>query len=637
MFRIKRLYSFLIKTFLPLLLVMFSVCLFILLMQFIWKYVGDMVGKGVEIKVLIEMFAYAALYLVPLGLPLAILLASLMTFGNLGEHFELLSIKSAGISLMRIMKPLIILIAFIAMIDFVFQNHIASKAQGKLWTILWSLRQKSPELDIPEGSFCKEIPNYNVYVRHKAPNGILHDMMIYDFSGGYDNAVVILADSGRLKMSDDKKYLILTLNNGEQFQNMNVRESNRNRSPEQTSYRRESFSFRQILISFDSNFNMADESFMQNRDITKSTMELITFIDSVKIVNDSIRRTESPVFLNRVYSNSFIQRDFKETRLLKKDTVYTDDFDKFFKQTSLGEQIRTLEGAKSKVEMLNNDFNFRLMDQEMKKKEFRGHQIELNRRFSYSLACLLFFFIGAPLGAIIRKGGLGVPTVLSVFIFILYYTVDLFGFKMARQDVWPVWQGMWLSTLLLVLLGSFFTYKAVNDSVMMNPDVWKEVLQRLIGKREMRNYSRKEVIMVSPDYEEDVRAMQAWNVEVKQYLTKDRKFAFRKTGFEDKVLGNLIAQMEMWIEDLRNSEENLIIGKLMDYPVINPLRLNFLDKPIGRWTCSLLFPAGITLYLIYRLKQKQINNDLRISMKVNEEIMKELKIENQELRMTWKN
>ena len=627
MFRIKTLYSFLIKTFLPLLLVMFSVCLFILLMQFIWKYVEDMVGKGVEIKVLIEMFAYAALYLVPLGLPLAILLASLMTFGNLGEHFELLSIKAAGISLIRIMKPLIILIAFIAVIDFVFQNHIAPKAQGKLWTILWSLRQKSPELDIPEGSFYKEIPNYNVYVQSKEPNGLLRDLIIYDFSGGNDNAVVIVADSGRLKMSDDKKYLILTLNNGEQFQNLpNAKQSSR-RAPEQIPYERESFSFRQILIPFDSNFNMADESFMQNRDITKSTMELITFIDSARVVKDSIMRKESPVFINRVYSNFTQQHTYGVPKFQKKDTVYTGDFKKLFEQTSLGNRIKILESAKSKAQMLNDDSNFKLMDQSQMKREFTGHQIELNRRFSYSLACLLFFFIGAPLGAIIRKGGLGLPTVLSVFIFILYYTVDLFGFKMARQGVWPVWQGMWLSNLLLVSLGSFFTYKAVNDSVMINPDAWKENLQRLIGKREMRNYSRKEVIMVSPDYEGDVRTMRTWDIETKQYLAKDRKFAFWKNGFKDQALEDLVAQMETWIEDLRNSEESLIIGKLMDYPVINPLRFDFLNKPSGRWICFLLFPVGITLYLIYKFKQRQINNDLRISIKVNGEIMKELKME----------
>ncbi|MDR2692028.1 MAG: LptF/LptG family permease, partial [Dysgonamonadaceae bacterium] len=625
MLHIKRLYFFLIKTFLPLLLVMFSVCLFILLMQFIWKYVGDMVGKGVELKVLIEMFAYAALHLVPLGLPLSILLASLMTFGNLGEHLELLSIKASGISLMRIMKPLIVLIAFIAVIDFVFQNQIAPKAQGKLWTILFSLRQKSPELDIPEGSFYKEIPNYNVYVREKDKSGILKDLMIYDFSGGYGNAVVIVADSGRLKMSDDKKYLMLTLYSGEQFRNMNVRKSNR-RAPEQIPYERETFSFRRILISFDSNFSLADESYMQNRDIAKSTMELISFIDSAKVVNDSIMRAESPFFINRVYAGTFTQpATYRETGGSKKDSVYANDFEKYFKQVSLGEQMRVLENAKAKAEMLNNDLNFRLMNQTMRKKEFRGHRIELNRRFSYSLACLLFFFIGAPLGAIIRKGGLGVPTVLSVFIFILYYTVDLFGFKMARQGVWPVWQGMWLSTLLLVLLGVFFTYKAVNDSVMINPDAWKDVLQRLVGKREMRNYSRKEVIMVSPDYEKDMRAMQTWNNAAEQYLQKDRKFSFWKNGFEDMELENLVTAMENRIEDLRNSEENLIIGKLMDYPVINQLKWHILDKPAVRLTCFLLFPAGISLYLIYIFKQRQINNDLRISMKVNEEIQKELK------------
>jgi lipopolysaccharide export system permease protein len=596
-------------------------------MQFIWQYVGDMVGKGVEIKILAKMFVYAALYLVPLGLPLSILLASLMTFGNLGEHFELLSIKSAGISLIRIMKPLIILIAFIAVVDFVFQNQIAPKARGKLLTVLWSLKQKSPELDIPEGSFFKDIPNYNLHVRNKAPNGVLQDLTIYDFSGGYDNTVVILADSGRLKMSDDKKYLILTLYNGEQFRNFNMRPSNR-QSTEQTPYERESFSSQQILISFDANFNMADESFMQNRDITKNTMELITFIDSAGVVLDSIQRKESPAFINRVYAQSFIQPLSAQTRYPKKDTLYTADFEQFFKQSSLENQIKILEEAKSKAEMLNNDFNFRLMDQTVMKKEFRGHQIELTRRFSYSLACLLFFFVGAPLGAIIRKGGLGVPTVLSVFIYILYYTIDLFGFKMARQGVWPVWQGMWLSTLLLVSLGVFFTYKAVNDSVMMNPDAWKNVLLRFLGKREMRNYSRKEVIMVAPDYARDVRDMQAWNVEIEQYLAIDRKFAFCQTGFKDPQLENLVTRMETWIDDLQNAEENLIIGKLMDYPVINPLRFRFLDKPSGRWTCFLLFPAGITLYVVYQLKQRQINNDLRISMKVNEEIMKDLKMTN---------
>ncbi|MDR0769105.1 MAG: LptF/LptG family permease [Dysgonamonadaceae bacterium] len=599
MFRIKKLHSFLIKTFLPLLLVMFSVCLFILLMQFIWKYVEDMVGKGVEMQILMKMFAYAVLHLVPLGLPLSILLASLMTFGNLGEHLELLSIKSAGISLMHIMKPLIILIAFIAIVDFVFQNHIAPKAQGKLWTILWSLRQKSPELDIPEGSFYKGISDYNVYVRHKDPNGILRDMMIYDFSGGHGNAVVILADSGRLKMSDDKKYLEFTLYHGEQFRNINFKQSN-SRSSDQIRYERESFSFREILITFDSNFNMADESFMHNRDITKSTMELISFIDSAGVMNDSLTKVESPLFVNKIYSGFSIHRNMEDAKISEKDTASADDFERFFKQASLEEQIGILEGAKSKVEMLNNDFNFRLMDQSVKKRELLGHQVELHRRFSYSLACLLFFFIGAPLGAIVRKGGLGVPVVLSVFIFILYYSVDLFGFKMAKQGVWPVWQGMWLSTLLLVSLGAFFTYKAVNDSVVMNPDAWKEILQRIAGKKEMRNYSRKEVIMVSPDYEKDIRAMRDWNMDVEQYLNKNRKSTFWKFGFEDRELENLIARMEAWIEDLRNSEENLIIGKLMDYPVLNPLR-------------------------IHLFKQKQINNDLITAMKVNEEIEAELK------------
>ena len=221
MLRIKRLYTFMLQTFLPLFFMTFGICLFIVLMQFLWKYIDDMVGKGIDIAVLAEMFMYAALSLVPMALPLAVLLASLMTFGNLGERLELLAMKSAGISLIHIMRPLIITLVLVSIGTFFYQNNAMPVVQVKLYTLLYSMRQKSPELEIPEGFFYKDIPGLNVYVQRKdTKTGLLSDLMIYDYSEGFNNARVIVADSGRLKTSADKLFLVLSLYNGESFENL---------------------------------------------------------------------------------------------------------------------------------------------------------------------------------------------------------------------------------------------------------------------------------------------------------------------------------------------------------------------------------------------------------------------------------
>ena len=280
MFRIKRLYTFMLQTFLPLFFMTFGICLFIVLMQFLWKYVDDMVGKGLEISVLAELFMYAALSLMPLALPLAILLGSLMTFGNLGERLELLAMKSAGVSLLHIMRPLIVTVCLISIGAFLFQNYVIPVAQVKFYTLLWSIRQKSPELDIPEGVFYGEITGYNVYVRHKDnETGLLRDMMIYDYSNGFENASVMVADSGRLKASADKKFLVLSLYNGESFRNLDDQSKNRSKTKKSVPYQRETFESRDILIEFDANLSMSDESFMQNQFFGKNLRELQTYID----------------------------------------------------------------------------------------------------------------------------------------------------------------------------------------------------------------------------------------------------------------------------------------------------------------------------------------------------------------------
>jgi lipopolysaccharide export system permease protein len=443
----------------------------VLLMQFLWRYIDEMVGKGVEMKVLVEFFFYAASTLVPMCLPLAILLASLMTFGNLGERFELLAIKAAGISLMRIMKPLIILVFIISVADYFYQDIVFPKAQSKLATMLISLKQKSAELNIPERTFYKEMPGYNIYVEKKDKNGMFHNMMIYNYSsGGGTDAAVIVADSGLLKISEDKKYNILALYSGESFQNLRKRRTNKR--DELIPYEREKFNYKEILIQFDSNFNLVDESIMQNRDISKNMSALRSFIDSVSVVNDSIGRSIFSTLVDQTYATTFRANAYRPANAkINRDTVYTNDFEKFFDYEPIEKKLTVLETAKASAIRKTTDYSMRNFSQTESNVMVRKHQIELNRRYAAAIACLLFFFIGAPLGAIIRKGGLGLPTVLSVFIYILYFTVDTFGFKLARQGVWEVWQGIWLSSFMLLVLGIFITHKAINDFMLNLEDI----------------------------------------------------------------------------------------------------------------------------------------------------------------------
>jgi len=483
MFRIKTLYSFLIKSFLPIFSVMFSVCLFVLLMQFVWKYIDEMVGKGVETKVLAQLFFYAAVSLVSMCLPLAVLLASLMTFGNLAERFELLAVKAAGISLLRLMKPLIILITCLSVADYFYQDIILPKAQAKLSTILISLRQKSPELNIPERSFYKEMPGYNIYVEKKEKNGMFRNMMIYNYtSSNADEASVIVADSGYLKISADKKYNLLALFSGESFQNLRKRQPGRKN--ELVPYEREKFEYKEILINFDSNFSMADESIVLNRDISKNMNELRRFIDSTSVVLDSLKRVIAPTLTEQTYSYAFKNTGIPVRRPLNaepmRDTVYAGDFQRFFENEPDVQKLKILESARASVSRKNSEFSMRMFSQSDTKSQLRRHDMELNHRYAAAVACLLFFFIGAPLGAIISKGGFGLPTVVSVFIYILYFTIDTFGFKMARQGVWPVWQGIWMSSFLLVILGGFITHKAINDFMVNVEDL--KVITRFFEK-----------------------------------------------------------------------------------------------------------------------------------------------------------
>ena len=566
-----------LQTFLPLLLMTFLITLFIVLMQFLWKFIDQMVGKGLTIDVLGELFFYAALTFVPMALPLAILLASLMTFGNLGERFELTAMKASGISLLRTMRPLIITIALIAIGAFFFQNNVLPIAQTKMWTLFYSIRQKSPEVEIPEGVFYDQIPGYNLYVEKKdRDTGTLHTMMIYDVSKGFENARIILADSGRMSITEDKTHLFLRLWDGEQFENL--RESNGGASKAGVPYRRESFDIKEILVPFDANFNRLDEAGMRNQFVGKDLVRLRQSIDSINHRVDSIGNNYADMILNATRLDTDIPST-RESRRKSSDRHHAEapseaarniDIDSIL--TGKGDntlKISILQQALAKAKRNYQDYEFKSMAMEDDRKSIRRHEIELMKKFTLSFACLIFFFIGAPLGAIIRKGGLGTPIVISVLLFIAYYIIDNSGYKLARDGRWEVWQGVWLSSAVLLPLGIFLTYKAVNDSAVFNADAYKLFFRRLTGKMK-REMTLKEVFMTDIDQQTALQLLQTFDTSFRAVMHDyDRSNIFRRAWLWICNIGgisSLEAELNRLIAYLSDSDDTKVIHYLNRYP-----------------------------------------------------------------------
>ena len=587
MFGLKRLYTFMLQTFLPLLVMTFLVCLFIVLMQFLWKYIDDLVGKGLTVDVIGELFFYAALTMVPLALPLAVLLASLMTFGNLGERFELTALKASGISLLKTMRPLIVTIAAVAVGAFFFQNNVLPVAQTKMWTLLYSMRQKSPELEIPEGAFYDQIPNYNLYVEQKDRlTGMLYGLMIYDVSKGFENARIILADSGKMSLTEDKTHLFLKLWNGEQFENL--REQSAGGRSRNVPYRKETFALKEILVPFDANFNRIDEAGMRSQYVGKNIEELQATIDSVNHRVDSIgdiyaRSIKDVRWLQARTSTEVPAKGMPAERLPSQTLINRINVDSVFAGTSATNAKTILSAALAKAKRQASEYEYKSLAMDEDRKTIRNHKIELMKKFTLSFACLVFFFIGAPLGAIIRKGGLGTPLVISVFLFIVYYIFDNSGYKLARDGRWEVWAGMWLSSAVLLPLGIFFTYKAVNDSAVFNADAYRLFFRKLSGKMK-RELQVKEFIMNEIVPADALNLLSAFNASVEKALSDYRKAnPARKLWLRIISIGGVPAletEMGQVIAYLADSKDQHVIHNLNQYPFSIKYRPKRLQKII---------------------------------------------------------
>ena len=471
-----------LRNFLWLFVATFFIAIFILLMQFMWMHVTDLVGKGIGLSVLAEFFIYATASVVPLALPLAILLSSLICFGNLAERVELTAMKAAGISLFRIMRPLTIAVAFLCIGAFFFSNNVLPKSQSKLWALIFSLRQKNPELEIPAGEFYDEICGYHIYVREKTADGALLKIMIYDYSDGFENAKVMVADTGRMAASADRHYLILDLMNGETFENLNKKQQRATGTVKSIPYRRETFSKKRILIDFSTDFRRVDESVLQDQHVSKNVVQLTQSIDSMRVISRERSKEQSDRLIRERYFGRENLNEVHIPEAVTKEQRQHYSWDSLWASLDIHQQRQVLSIAHERACNYRDQVNYQAIILDDANRYIRKHEIELYRKFTLAFACLIFFFIGAPLGTIIRKGGLGAPVIISVILFIIYYIIDNTGYKMAREALWPCWAGMWLSSFVLLPIGIFLTIKAATDSPLFNPEAWVIAWKRLVSK-----------------------------------------------------------------------------------------------------------------------------------------------------------
>ena len=625
MFRIRKLDIFITKQFMLLFVGTFFICQFVLMMQFLWRYVDELIGKGLSLEVMAQFFWYMGLMLMPQAFPLAILLSSLITFGNLGESSELTAVKAAGISLMQTFRPLIVIVLLISLTSYYFQDVVGPRANLSFYQLLLSVKHKSPELEIPEGIFYDGLPGSNIYVQKKnLETGMLYGIMIYRQTGSYEDQAIILADSGMMQTTEEKKHLLLTLYSGEWFENMRSQDlANSANIP----YRRETFSTKRIVLDFDSGLNLADMADVSGDARAKSLSKILHDMDSIKENNDSIGYS---FYLDAKRYNLRQPTITKEDSLkivnelaagnINSDTLYE-------RQSTTGRQ-EALKNAMASVQSMKMDMEIKADYAKSLHRYYRHHQLEAIKKFTLALSCLIFFFIGAPLGAIIRKGGLGVPVIISVLVFIVYYIFDNTGFRMAREGQWTVWFGMTISTVALTPIAAFFTYKANKDSVVFNIDLYKSIAMRMLGLRTKRHIFRKEVIIEDPRYEKDAAMLTEINTQIADYSEHHKLLhwpnpinVFFHAG-DDQEIEAISERLEETIEDLGYTRDRLILTELNHYPILathahtRPFRKKWMNVVTG-----LLLPVGIFFYFRMMSFRLRLYKDLRTIRHTSEKVI----------------
>ncbi len=465
-------YRYIIKNFVGPLVLTFFVAIFILLMQFLWKYVDDLVGKGLEIHILLKFMFYAAGSLMNMALPLSILLASLMTFGNMGERLEVVAMKSAGISISKMMAPLAIMSILLTLFAFWYADKVIPQANLKLRTLIYNVQEQKPALNIESGVFYNGFDDITIRIGHKkSDNATIEDVLIYDHSRHQGNVTMTYAKSGTMKMTDDGKYLLFVLNDGffwDESVNMESRSASMplNRATFKEQYKRFD------LSSFALKEN--DEEFFASSQQAMPLSVLSEKIDTMKIMVDNAEKEVYQGFLNSFYYFSHFVVDKEELKPMMQE-------DPLSPMSSIKRE-EIYNYTRMNAESVANTVKFAKQDVFYKNLSLHSYQVEYHNKFTFSLACLLFFFIGAPLGSIIRKGGIGIPLVITVAFFTFYFMLTAIGKNLASTGQVSAFAGVWMSSLVLIPICIFLTYKATVDSSVMSIETYEKFFKKIITK-----------------------------------------------------------------------------------------------------------------------------------------------------------
>ncbi len=450
----------------------FLIVVFVFLMQFLWLYVDDFVGKGLELDVLMKLFFYMSTTFVPMALPLAILLASLMSFGNLGEHYELVAMKASGISIWKVMRPLVTFSVLMSIMAFIFSNSILPVTTLKSKVLLFDVRKQKLAFDIKEGIFYKDLENYVIYVGKKGKDGSsIYDVKIYDHSEHNGNTRVMTADSGMMMVGANQRSIVFTLYDGYDYTEVSDGDNYKQKRP----FERMKFKEERITLSLaDFDMKHSDEEMYKSHQAMMNLSQLQTSLDSLNERFSQKKQLFAESFMKRMPHAGLLDTMPAADTLLVSDTLKWP----LLQNMESGERAYVVDMALNMARNAKDNVNFNKVDLTSQKENIKKHQREFHKKFTLSFACLIFFFIGAPLGTIMRRGGFGLPVVISVLFFVFYYVVSTMTERMTIYGDLNMFLGVWTSSLILLPIGVFLTIKATSDSPLFDSESWYKAFVR---------------------------------------------------------------------------------------------------------------------------------------------------------------
>ena len=624
--------KYILRTFIPLFVMSFAVCWFIVVMQFLWRYIDELVGKGLSGFMLLKIIFYAALSFIPMSLPLGILLASLMTLGNLGERLELLALKASGIRLYRIIRPIMLLVLAMACGLFYFQNDLMIRAQVRMWTLVITAKYAAPEMEITPGVFYTGIPGYSLYAKDRdAGTGLMHRMMVYDMSRGYLNPRIIRADSGRLVMDKSKKFVVLKLYQGQSFEN--IQTQSYNTSTDAVPYMLPHFDYSETFIPFDANIKMQDEGELSSMYVGKNLHQLQRSIDSIRPILDSTRLSYAQVvgasLMESHYGTSSYAYQDSATRAqeqvrlahLEQQTRHSKAEDASLTFTPQ-DSLQAISMARDKADRVKEEASLYIDTDDAQFYQFRTLHQEWHRKFTFPVSCLIFALIGSSLGAIVRRGGIGMPIIISIFFFVVYFIIDSFGTNMLRNESIPIWLGMWLSNIVLFPVGIFLAYKANQDSSALNVEVYVIFFRKLFGFRGVRKVEYQELVIEEADYKAGAlavtQALKHTDTLLQEPLFAGRIWSIWTRGAEQKQLATLSKELDDITEALRHTPSRLLVSKLCDLPLL-PTRLSPFLPEEPRW--GRILGALLPISLPFGLFLSRVRTHLRVDLRTTRTVL----------------